>query len=122
MNDQMQKAEGIVRPGMAPTLTIAVTQLTPVMADKTKNLEMAIDYIQKAAEKRADIIVFPELYLTGYTCGEKEGLFYDLAEPIPGATTNALIEVAKKHDIYIVMGMPEANTNIQGSSTILLYS
>jgi len=114
MNDQKQKAEGIVRPGMAPMLTIAVTQLTPIMADKTKNLKKAKDYIQKASEKRADIIVFPELYLTGYTCGEKEGLFYDLAEPIPGVTTNALIEVAQKYDIYIVMGMPEANTKYPG--------
>jgi hypothetical protein len=90
MEGEKQTSEGIVRPGMAHTLTVAATQLAPIMADKEKNLKRAKDYIQKAAEKRADIIVFPELYLTGYTCGEQEGLFYDLAEPIPGDTTNAL--------------------------------
>ena len=79
------------------------------MADKAKNLEKAKIYIKKAAEKQADIIVFPELYSTGYTCGEKEGLFYDLAEPIPGTTTDTLIKMAKKNDIYTVLGMLETN-------------
>jgi predicted amidohydrolase len=80
MEGEKQTSEGIVRPGMAHTLTVAATQLAPIMADKEKNLKRAKDYIQKAAEKRADIIVFPELYLTGYTCGEQEGLFYDLGK------------------------------------------
>jgi N-carbamoylputrescine amidase len=114
MDKQGQTAEGVVRAGMAPALTVAVTQLSPAMADKAENLEKAEGYIEKAAEKRADIIVFPELYLTGYTCGEKEGLFYELAEPIPGTTTDTLIKMAKKNDIYIVLGMPEANTEYPG--------
>lgn len=109
-----QAAKGVVRAGMTPALTVATTTLAPVMADKAKNIEKAKTYIKEASEKRADIVVFPELYLTGYTCGEKEGLFHDLAEPIPGPTTDALVELAKQHDIYIVWGMPEANTEYPG--------
>jgi predicted amidohydrolase len=37
-----------------------------------------------------------------------------LSEPIPGPTTRTLIGLAKKNDIYVIMGMPEANTKYPG--------
>lgn len=105
--------EGVPRPGMTPSLTVALTQLESKMADKKANLNKALKYIEKASGK-ADLIVFPEGYLTGYASGEKEGLFFKLAEPIPGPSTNILIEAAKMHNMYIIMGMPEANTECPG--------
>lgn len=107
-------AERIVRHGMAANLTVALTQLQPVMANKKINLDKAASYIEEAATKKADMIIFPELYLTGYACGEKPGLFYQLSEPIPGPATDTLVEYAKKYNLYIIMGMPEANTVYPG--------
>ena len=46
--------------------------------------------------------MFPELYLQGYRADE---LNATIAEPIPGPATERLLAEARKHDIYIVMGM-----------------
>ena len=46
--------------------------------------------------------MFPELYLQGYRADE---LNATTAEPIPGPSTERLLAEARKHDIYIVMGM-----------------
>jgi predicted amidohydrolase len=106
IDNQQQSAAGF-REGMSSKLMVATTQLTPEMADKKKNMDKALHYIEEASGKGAEIIVFPELYLTGYTCGEKEGLFFELAETVPGETTGILLKAAKQHDIHIVIGMPE---------------
>ena len=94
---------------MAPTLTVATMSAESKMADVAANLKKAADWIAKAADRGADIIVFPETYLTGYTCGEEDFKFFELAEPIPGPSTEVLINLAAKHNIYIAMGMPEAD-------------
>ena len=112
------------RVGMAPKLTVAAVSLESKMTDVEANLKKAENIIAQAASRGAEIIVFPELYLTGYACGEEgDGKFYDLAEPIPGPSTDALLEMAEKHHIYIAMGMPEANQefnrNIHNSAVFL---
>ena len=48
-----------IRPGMSPTLRVAVVQMESKMADKDANLRKVLDYIQKAAEKKAEMVVFP---------------------------------------------------------------
>jgi predicted amidohydrolase len=99
---------------MSPTLTVAATSLESEMADVEANLRKATDVIAKAAARGAEIVVFPELYLTGYTCGEVDGKFFELAEPIPGPSTEVLVEQAKRHNIYIAMGLVEANQEYAG--------
>jgi len=59
--------------------------------------------IAKAAEQKADLVVLPET-LTYY----QTGLSYsDVAEPIPGPSTDYFGALAKKHDLYIVAGLLE---------------
>jgi predicted amidohydrolase len=53
--------ERVVREGMAQSITVALAQLESAVADKKTNLEKATNYIENAAKKTADIIVFPEL-------------------------------------------------------------
>lgn len=83
-------------------------------------------YIQEAGQKgNVDIIVFPEVALTGYTYSVANFDWEDynpltkevrksdgkteahvaLAETIPGPTTQYLSEYAKKYNMYIVFGM-----------------
>jgi predicted amidohydrolase len=45
---------------------IALAQMTPVLGDVRKNLELHLKTIDRARREKADLLVFPELSLTGY--------------------------------------------------------
>jgi N-carbamoylputrescine amidase len=104
----------VVRSEMSPTLVVAAISLMSKMADPKSNLEKAAEVIAKAVKSGAEIVVFPETYITGYTCGEVEGKFFDLAEPIPGPSTEVLVKQAKKYNVYIASGLVEANQDYPG--------
>jgi len=57
-------------------MKVAVYQTDPILLDIKANLEDTISKIHHAKEKKADLIVFPELALTGYFVGEK---YHDVA-------------------------------------------
>ena len=48
---------------------IALVQAEPVLFDKKASLEKALHLISKAAEQKAELIVFPELFIPGYPIG-----------------------------------------------------
>ena len=48
---------------------IALVQAEPVLFDKTASLEKALHLISEAAEQKAELIVFPELFIPGYPIG-----------------------------------------------------
>ena len=81
---------------------VGLAQLNSALGDSSANLERAMPYIAEAAGQGADLVMFPELYLQGYRADE---LNATIAEPIPGPATERLLAEARKHDIYIVMGM-----------------
>lgn len=67
-----------------------------------KNLKKTLSYIQKAADKGAQIIGLQELFNLRYFCREYSHQFFDLAETIPGPTTEALAKIAQKNQTVIV--------------------
>ncbi|MFB4162228.1 carbon-nitrogen hydrolase family protein [Alteribacillus sp. JSM 102045] len=87
---------------------IAIGQITPETAQINSNLEKMKHYTEDIAVKGAELVVFPELALSGYNCGDS---FFDIAESIPGASTQFLEKLAVKHNIYIIWGMPEKSVN-----------
>jgi len=48
-------------------MNIAIAQIAPKLGDVAANLETHLDLLEKARKKKAGLIVFPELGLTGYT-------------------------------------------------------
>ncbi|MGH2618060.1 MAG: carbon-nitrogen hydrolase family protein, partial [Thermomicrobiales bacterium] len=86
----------------ATTITVGLAQLNSELGNSAVNLLRAEEYIARAAADGCDLVMFPELYLQGYRADE---LFVDVAEPIPGPATRRLEALARKHDLYIVMGM-----------------
>ncbi len=48
------------------TLRLALCQINPVVGDIEGNLQKILFYIDKAVAEQAEIIVFPELAMTGY--------------------------------------------------------
>ena len=51
---------------MSQSLRIALAQVNPIVGDLDGNTRLVTDWIERAREKRADIVCFPELVITGY--------------------------------------------------------
>lgn len=48
-------------------MKVALAQIRPKLGDIRHNFRMHIEYIQRAKKRNADLLIFPELSLTGYT-------------------------------------------------------
>jgi len=90
---------------MLKEFNVALAQISCKVGDKKHNLNVMKKNIRQAKDKDANLVVFPELALTGYMCRD---LVYELAEPIPeGPSIRQLEEVTKKEDIHVIFGMLE---------------
>jgi N-carbamoylputrescine amidase len=75
---------------------------THALPNRKGNLERTLDLIDQAAKKGANIVCTQELFSSTYFCQEEDAANFDLAEAIPGPTTEALQRKAKQHGIVIV--------------------
>jgi predicted amidohydrolase len=81
----------------------AIAQINSVLGDLNKNIDRHIECCNKAIEDNADIIIFPELSLTGYSVKD---INYDIAfNPYKSDKLKKLTELSKK--ISIVAGFIE---------------
>lgn len=105
---------------MAEKVNVALAQISCKVGDKKHNINVMKKNIKRAKEKGANLIIFPELSLTGYL---NRDLAYELAEFIPGSSIHSLEEIAKKENIHIVFGMPEkskkANAVLYNTAVLL---
>lgn len=69
---------------------------------KDKSIEASIEWIEKAAAEGAQVICLQELFATCYPCQSEDHQNFDLAESIPGPTTQALQPVAERLGVVIV--------------------
>jgi len=81
--------------------TIALVQMA-MESDAAKNLSHAISSVEEAARSGARIVCLPELFRSRYFCQREDASCFDLAEPVPGPTTEALSRVAREKKIVIV--------------------
>ncbi len=80
------------------------------------NCQTYAPFIAEAAEKRADIVVLGET-ITIYGNGVK---YADAAEAIPGPSTKYFGRLAKKHDLYIVVGLLERAKHLVYNVAVLI--
>jgi len=66
------------------------------------NLQKALTLIGQAAQRGAQIICLQELFRSQYFCQRQDATIFDLAEPIPGSSTEALAAAAREHQVVIV--------------------
>lgn len=86
---------------------MAVVNFYAVWGDKKANLEKMKGYVEKAAAKEVNILVFPELALCGYDVEDEVKMHKTLAETIPGPSTNEIAKLTSKYNMYVIFGMPE---------------
>jgi len=75
--------------------------------DPSRNLAHATAAIEEAARRGAQVVGLPELFRTRYFCQAEDHAQFALAEPVPGPTTEALGQVARRLDVVIVTSVFE---------------
>jgi N-carbamoylputrescine amidase len=76
-------------------------------ADPAANFASAVKHIREAARLGAEIVCLPELFQTQYFCQREDMRLFDLAEAIPGPSTEKLAEVARELRVAIVASLFE---------------
>lgn len=89
--------------------TIGLIQMS-CSPEPDENLCRACERVRDAAAKGAQVICLPELFRTQYFCQREDAALFDLAEPVPGPTTEALGEIAKEKHVVIVASVFERRT------------
>lgn len=92
---------------MQPTqIKLGLIQMS-MNAEPAKNMERAIERLSEAAKQGADVLCLPELFLSHYFCQKEDASLFDLAEPVPGPSTERLAQVAKKLGKVVVASLFE---------------
>ena len=100
----------------------AVVQAGSILFDTERTLLKMADLVSDASGKGAELLVFPEAFIGGYPKGIDFGVrlgsrspegrddfrkYHDGAIDVPGAETMRMGEMAKDHNVYIVVGVIE---------------
>jgi predicted amidohydrolase len=97
---------------MKNKITLALAQISSKREDKENNLKKIEKLTVKAKEQSADLVIFPELCLTGYVVKDQ---LYELAETIPGPATAKVEAIARKTGMHVIFGMPERSAKAEAT-------
>lgn len=104
---------------------VAVVQAAPVLFDKDKTIDKAINLIEEASKREVNLIVFPESFIPAYPRGFSYGyivgsrtmegredwkIYYDNSIIVPSEDTDRIGEAAKAAKSYICMGVTERDS------------
>lgn len=89
---------------------VATVQFEPTMFEQERNVARLIELCEAAALAGARLIVTPEMGTTGY-CWFDRAEVAPFVETVPGPTTDRFTALARKHDCYIVIGLPEIDSD-----------
>ncbi len=89
---------------MLEEINIALAQVGCRAGEKEYNIELMERKILEAKERGANLVLFPELSLTGYVA---HAHLHKAAEPIPGPSIRYLEEITEKESIHVILGMLE---------------
>jgi N-carbamoylputrescine amidase len=83
------------------SVTVGLVQMAMAL-DKAPNIEKARRAIADAAKRGADIVCLPEIFASQYFCQVQDPDLFDLAEPIPGPTSDAIAAAAKHYGVTVI--------------------
>jgi predicted amidohydrolase len=86
---------------------VAVLQTCIQQGEKERNWINAMQLLEQAVEHGSRLVVFPEAFISGVNFI----ILRQMAEPVPGPTTEKLGELAARHSLHIVAGILEHGEN-----------
>ena len=87
---------------MSAPFTVGIIQ-DDAVDDTAKNVEAAVGRIREAASRGAQIICLKELFNAPYFCKSQQCERFDLAETIPGPTTDVMQKIAKELGVVLIV-------------------
>ena len=87
-------------------IRIATASMQSKLYQTQQNLEVMHRLIRQASVSGVKILCFPEMNITGY-CNDES--IWDVAETIPGPSSNQVLDFSQKYKITILAGLPEKN-------------
>lgn len=114
---------------MYPRFTVAAVQVASVFFDREKTIDKAVRFIEEAADKKAVIIGFPELFVPGHLGAwyyakkanplpAQGAMFIELVKnsvKVPSPATDRLCAAARKARAYVIIGISEADPLYNGT-------
>src|SRR5580698_4776337 len=91
-------------PQAPPRVALIQMACAPSTAE---NLDRAADFVREAARGGAQIVCLPELFRAQYFCQREDHALFDLAEPIPGPSTERLSAAARKNGVVLIASLFE---------------
>src|ERR671939_544695 len=85
----------------AEKFAVGLVQMS-VTPDLDDNLNKAVARVEEAARQGAQVICLPELFRSQYFCQKEDADLFDLAEPVPGPSTEQLGRVARAHSVTVI--------------------
>ncbi|MBM3239306.1 hypothetical protein FJZ31_23685 [Candidatus Poribacteria bacterium] len=97
-------------------IKVAVVSLNCKQGQKERNLEQIHKWSQKACDQETELVLFPELSI----CGWPKSSISEIAEEIPGPSTEQLADIARQQECYITAGLAEKDGNAFYGAQVLV--
>ena len=116
-----------------PVFTAAAVHAAPVFLDRDATIDKMGGLVADAARRGAQIVVFPESFVPAFPIWalvrppiDQHGLFrrlYEQAVPVPGPHTERMAALARRHGVYLSVGVTERSPVSMGAlyNTNLLF-
>src|SRR5215468_7000729 len=114
MGNEMQRRDRLVR--------VAAVQAAPIAFDRERTLDKVRALASEASRKRAELVLFPEAFVSAYPRGLSFGCvvgsrsepgreefrrYWESSVDVPGPTVDALGSIARENKIDLVIGVVE---------------
>lgn len=85
-------------------MRVTLGQFEPLLGNKRKNLRVITRIMNEASREHADLVLFPELCLSGYFIQDAD---HDMAEPIDGESVRYIQRLCEELNVYTIFPWPE---------------
>ena len=93
---------------LAPDATVKVGLIQAACsAEPERNLQKTLAAAESAADQGAQIICTQELFRSQYFCQTEDHAWFQLAEPVPGPSTDAFQALARKRQVVVIVSLFE---------------
>src|SRR3982751_980683 len=83
---------------------------TTVEGNPSQHLQKTLERVREAASRGAKLVCLQELFASPYFCQVEDAALFDLAEPIPGPTTEVVAAAARDSNVTVVASVFERRT------------
>lgn len=104
----------------SPSVRLALVQMS-CTSNQGENVEKAITQIEKAAQSGANLVCLQELFNAPYPCQSESHERFDWAEEIPGPTSIAMSDAAKRLGVVVTGSIFERRTQGLYHNTAVVY-